>query len=89
MKTRTFRHENVLPNGTFSDKPGAVGTKGGIRMSVKGGGCGMRHCGCSPGHWITVSQPRTNEGVVTGETVKFDNKKEMEQYLIDNNLKRV
>jgi hypothetical protein len=89
MKTRTFRHENVLPDGTFSDKAGAVGTKGGIKMSASRGGCGIRTCNCSPGHWISITQPRTEEGIVVGTVINFTDKKEMDKYLNENQLKRI
>ena len=34
MKVETFKHENVLPNGTFADQAGAVEVKGKIVMTL-------------------------------------------------------
>jgi hypothetical protein len=90
MKTTTYRHENVLPDGTFSDKRGAVHTTPVTTMSYDSprGGCGLPHCGCSPGHWISINKGRTDDGVVEGYNIKFDNKDEMDQYLLDNGMER-
>lgn len=81
MKIETFKHTNVLPNGTFKTKKGGVETEGRISRSAKNGGCGMKGCHCSDGHWITIIKPRTKKGVVEGIKVKFDNKLEMEAFL--------
>lgn len=81
MKIESFKHENVLPNGTFSDKSGAVETNGKILMSPPDGGCTIEGCGCSKGHWLTIVKPRTEDGVVEGMTVFFDNFAEMQKSL--------
>lgn len=86
MKVETFKHENVLPDGTFSDKSGAVRVKGGIRMSQNNGGCGLDACRCSDGHWITIAKPRTKDGIVEGLCVRFDNQLEMEEFFKNRNM---
>ena len=90
MKKNTYRHENVLPDGTFSDRGGAVHTEPTTSMSYDSprGGCGSPHCSCSPGHWISICNGRTDDGVVEGCTFHFDNKDEMDQYLLDNGMFR-
>ena len=80
MKTLFFRHEEVKADGTFENKKGAVGTEGGIIMSMTGGGCDIVGCHCSDGHWITIIKPRTEEGTVEGLTVNFEDKAEMEVF---------
>ncbi len=81
MKIETFIHENVLPNGTFKDKLGAVEVNGSIRMSPKGGGCTIKTCHCSDGHWYMTALPRTKKGVVAGTRIIFENQKEMDEFL--------
>jgi len=83
MIVKKFRHENTRPDGTFTDKSGAVEVQGSITMSAENGGCSLEHCTCSEGHWICISAPRTPDGVVEGMTVYFDNQAEM-QYFFDN-----
>lgn len=89
MKIETFRHTKVKPNGTFENKLGAVITEGGIRMSPDRGGCDLKGCRCSEGHWITIVKPRTAKGVVEGTRVKFDNKAEMDEFLRTKELSMV
>ncbi len=86
MKIETFKHENVLPDGTFSDKLGAVETKGRIVMSATNGGCGSKGCHCSDGHWISIVKPRTEQGTIEGMKVKFDSKAEMNKFLNERDL---
>ena len=85
MQIETFKYENVLSDGTFLEETGAVETKGKIIMSQKNGGCNLKGCKCSEGHWITIVQPRTEDGIVEGIKMKFDNSKEMQDYLIKMN----
>ena len=85
MKLRTFTHTGVKPDGTFDDKNGAVGTKGGVSMSQPSGGCGLEGCYCSEEHWLTISMPRTEDGVVMGISVTFDSLDEMNKTLRPNN----
>jgi len=84
MRTEHFKHEGVKPDGTFENEPGAVITTGGVRMSANNGGCGIDTCHCSDGHWISIISPRTEQGIVEGMKMIFDNKKEMEEYLRNN-----
>ena len=86
MKIKTFRHENVLPNGTFADRDGAVEVSGKIVMSQNSGGCGLDTCNCSEGHWITIVKPRTSDGIVEGVSVKFDDMKEMQKLFDEREL---
>ena len=89
MNITRFRHTGVKPDGTFEQGLGAVKTKGSISRSHERGGCGMRGCKCSPGHWIAVALPRTDEGVVEGFTIRFKNKQEFNRFLTQGNLEMV
>ena len=80
MKIESFKWEGVKPDGTFENEAGAVETKGKIVMSQDNGGCGIDDCHCSDGHWLTIVNPRTEEGVVEGLKVKFENKSEMDEF---------
>jgi len=86
MKIQTFKHTGVLPNGCFIDRAGGVETKGIIRMSQIDGGCSLKGCHCSDGHWLMVSAPRTENGVVEGITIKFDSHAEMQSFLNNREL---
>jgi len=83
MKIKKYRHENVNEDGTFSDgKAGAVTTEGRICRSQPGcGGCSEPTCNCSQGHWLSISEGRTPDGVVQGITVEFEDQAEMELFL--------
>ena len=78
MKYKKILHENVLPDGTFSNKRGAIKTDGGVIIG-RGEGCGLPTCNCSPGYYITIITP-LKDGKVEGINVTFKNKKEMEKY---------
>ena len=80
MYIKKFRHANVLADGRIIGG-GSVETKGSIRMSSENGGCGLSGCHCSDGHWIMIASPRTDDGVVEGMTVKFDNYDEFKTFL--------
>lgn len=80
MKIESFKWEGVKPDGTFENEAGAVETKGKIVMSQDNGGCGIDTCHCSDGHWLTIVKPRTEDGIVEGLKVKFENKSEMEEF---------
>jgi len=73
MYFKKIRHENVLPDGTFSNQKGAVVTGGTIRMSDR------KMAG--DGYWLSVIQPRTEDGIVEGIEVIFGSKEEMEDFL--------
>ena len=80
MKITKYRHTGVLPDGVVKGG-GAVHTEQMIRMSPKNGGCGISTCHCSDGHWISIGLGRTEDGIVEGITVRFDNQKEMNKFL--------
>ena len=71
MRTRTFSHTNL---------PG-LNTHKGITYSAERGGCGMRNCSCSPGHWICVSTGVDKQFILNGMTINFDNKDEMDEFI--------
>ena len=81
MKFEKIRHENVTEDGTFTDKEGAVEVVGGIFLSSDNGGCCLRGCKCSEGHWMLILIPRTFEGIVEGFKIQFDDKKEFNEYI--------
>lgn len=72
MKIKKILHKNVLPNGTFSDQSGAVETRGTVRMSKND---------MDDGYWMTIIQPRTEDGIVEGIQVVFDDRTEMDIFL--------
>ena len=80
MKIFTYQHENVKQDGTFIDQPGSVVTEGRIMMSEEQGGCNIKTCHCSDGHWISITEPRTPQGIVKGVTVVFDDYAEMKRF---------
>jgi len=80
MKIVKFKHEGVKPDGTFYDGLGCVMVDGGINVSQPEGGCDIKTCTCSEGHWICIVAPRTDDGVVEGITVHFDDAAEMHEY---------
>lgn len=86
MKIRSFRHTGVKPNGTFENEAGAVVTQGRVSMSAVNGGCGAGNCNCSEGHWVSIVKPRTQEGVVEGMTIQFDDQAEMNKFLRGQDL---
>lgn len=86
MKIERIRHENVLPDGTFSNERGAVVTTGSVRMSQENGGCEIETCHCSDGHWLSIIQPRTDDGVVEGIKMIFNDKAEMDAFLAQREL---
>jgi hypothetical protein len=75
-----YIHKQVKPNGGCKDG-GAVHTEGHLQISHPKGGCGLGRCNCSPGHWIAVSMPRTDSGVVKGITFTFNSRTELLKYL--------
>ena len=86
MKIESFKWEGVKADGTFENEAGAVETKGKIVMSQDNGGCGIDTCHCSDGHWLTIVKPRTEDGIVEGLKVKFENKSEMEEFFKSGNI---
>jgi hypothetical protein len=86
MKIESFKWEGVKPDGTFEFQAGAVETKGKIVMSQNTGGCEIENCHCSDGHWLTIVKPRTEEGIVEGIKVEFENKSEMDEFFKNREL---
>ena len=82
MKIETHFTKGVAPDGTV-ESGGAVNVNGGIRMSHIDGGCGSKGCHCSDGHWISIIKPRTDEGIVEAVKMTFDDRAEMDHYLIE------
>jgi len=82
MKMETFETKNVAEDGTVKDG-GAVITTGAIRRSHPDGGCGTGNCSCSPGHWVSIIEPRTEDGIVKATKIHFESREEMEEYLKD------
>lgn len=80
MKIETFKTKNVAEDGKVKNG-GAVVTKGAIYDSAVGGGCGSPGCRCSDGHWISVIQPRTKNGVVEGVKFIFETEAEKHQFI--------
>jgi hypothetical protein len=81
MKIKKYRHENVKEDGTHP-AGGSVVTRGRICRSEPGcGGCSEPTCRCSQGHWISITEPRTSDGVVVGITVEFDDREEMDHFM--------
>ena len=77
-----YIHEGVNKDGTMKDgSAGAVYADGHISVSAPGGGCNLDGCNCSPGHYIAVSLPRTEDGIVIGATFTFKSRTELLKYL--------
>jgi hypothetical protein len=83
MKITHFTHTGVLPDGRVPTG-GAVEVNGRVLQSEATGGCGSKGCRCSPGHWISVVHPRTEDGVVFGYTARFDSRTELEAANLDD-----
>jgi hypothetical protein len=81
MRIESYEHRDVKSDGTFEHELGAVYADGGINVSSPDGGCGMDGCNCSPGHYISVSLPRTKDGIVRGVTFRFKSREELLHYL--------
>lgn len=80
----TYKLKNVSKAGVFEDHSGSIDPSGKIRLSASKGGCGSKGCNCAPGHWINVSLPRTKKGIVRGMNLKFNTRKELNDYLSKN-----
>ena len=80
MRIEKLIHTSVQPDGTFLYKKGSVHTEGACAIGW-GEGCGLDHCNCSPGYWVSIILPRTEEGVVEVAKVSFTDLKEMETIL--------
>jgi hypothetical protein len=75
MKSFIFKHENVQPDGTFTDKPGKIVTEGEITIASPDDGG-------EPGIYsATIIRPRTNDGIVEGINIYFTDKPEMDEFM--------
>lgn len=86
IKTTTFRHTGVKPNGDCTDG-GNVYVKRVVSTSAPKGGCGLGSCNCSPGHWLLMGKPRTSKGVVEGKTMYFSSRSDLLKYIKENEIK--
>ena len=84
MRIKTWEHTGVNKDGTCVDG-GSVGTQGDIRFAKQEGGCGLEHCNCSNGHWMSIVNPRSDDGVVSGVTIHFDSNQQVIHFI--NNFK--
>jgi len=82
MKISHFTHTGVSPDGLVPSG-GSVEVNGRVIQSDINGGCGSEGCPCSPGHWISVVRPRTEDGIVFGYTARFDSRQELEAADLD------
>lgn len=71
MKIIPIKYKNVSPTGMLPNGGGAVVETGIVRM-------GNMSNGLIP--WILILQPRTEDGIVQGLRVEFDNIDEMETF---------
>lgn len=83
MDIEYFAVTGVGPDGLVQGG-GAVAIDGGVRRSAPQGGCGAPGCACSPGHWISVIQPRSEDGVVAGYTAHFSSREELDAADLDD-----
>lgn len=77
MNITSFLHADVSESGVVKNG-GEVAVNGRFTTSERGGGCGLRHCHCSGGHWIFKVFPRTAEGNVFGYKVSFSSQQELD-----------
>jgi len=91
MNIKPFIYSGVAQDGRTSSG-GLVDVHGSISKSAPGGGCGNDGCECSPGHWICITNPRTESGAVLGYTVFFGTRRKLEAAnlsLIDQHARRM
>lgn len=84
MQIKEIIHKNVLPNGTLTNKPGAIETKGKVILG-SGEGCGLPNCHCSDGYFISIIAP-LKDGEVRGMKVQFDDEKEYKEFMETHEL---
>lgn len=83
MKAELYKHTNVPEDGVLTGGTSAVSTNGSVVMSDPKGGCGIDRCNCQDGHWVEITFPRTEDGIVEGVTINFDNRVQMTKCLDD------
>ena len=54
--------------------------EGKIVVSHPKGGCGMGHCNCSPGHWISMIEP-IQDGEIKITKFVFDSREELDRHI--------
>ena len=79
MQIEVWTEKNVLHDGRTKGG-GAVVTHGRIARSTQKGGCGLESCNCSPGHYITITLPRTPRGEVMSVIAHFTSLNEMKRF---------
>lgn len=80
MEIKTFKYENVSSEGLLPNDGGQIGVDGNIMHSINHG------CDENGKHYITISSHRTEDGVVEGIKVVFDDAEEMLRHLPDTSL---
>lgn len=83
MRIEKYIHTDIPDNKEEAE----VEILGGISLSQSDGGCDAKGCNCSPGHWMAIRLPRTDDGTVEGISVYFDSKEEMMKLFDDRELK--
>ena len=78
VEIKWFEIAGVAPDGRV-EAGGAVHVDGRYIRSAVDGGCGNPGCACSPGHWLTKTFPRTENGTVVGYTARFPSREALEQ----------
>lgn len=82
MKANPIFYEFVNPDGTIPNAAGAIEVKGSLILSHHNGGCGLPNCPCSPGHWLTMMNPRNPDtGSVDGVQFDFDSRESMVHFV--------
>jgi hypothetical protein len=74
MLITAYRHEGVNENGTVPDG-GQVITTGLVRFAK-----GSNDNGCT-NYYLSIGIPMTEEGVVEGICIRFDDKEQMQHYV--------
>ena len=82
FRINVMKNEKDLTN-LFRDINLRIGENSTLHHTINRGGCGLKGCGCSKGHWVCITKGRTEEGVVEGKTVKFKSRMDMENFLND------
>ena len=81
MKIEEIVHKGVKADGTFEKERGAIYTDARVIVG-RGEGCGLEHCHCSDGYYLTVCLARNaKKKEVRGIKVSFDSEDEMNQIL--------